>query len=119
MSAGTKTVTVQHASFWYIKDGRHTVALRGDEIEVSAEDFERGDKHDAFAAKGEAVEPVAAALVPTEPVSDFDVTGTADEVLERVGDDPAKAQAALDAENASDKPRKTLVEKLSTIAGQS
>lgn len=41
--------------------------------------------------------------------------GTVEEVLDRVGDDPAAAQAALDAEQAKEKPRATLVEKLQAI----
>lgn len=36
-------------------------------------------------------------------------------ILESVGDDKAKAQAALDAENATDKPRTTLVTSLEAI----
>lgn len=42
--------------------------------------------------------------------------GTVDEVLASVGDDPVLAQAALDAEKASSKPRTTLVDRLSDIA---
>lgn len=42
--------------------------------------------------------------------------GTVDEVLDRVGDDKSKAQAALDAETAKGgKARSTLVEKLRAI----
>lgn len=44
-----------------------------------------------------------------------DEPGTVEEVLAAVGDDPAKAAAALDAEKASAKPRKTLVDKLTGI----
>lgn len=42
-------------------------------------------------------------------------TGTTKEILEWVGDDPERAQRALDAELASDKPRKTLVEPLEEL----
>jgi len=42
-------------------------------------------------------------------------TGTIAEVLERVGDDPDKAQEALDAEESKAKPRAGLVEKLQDI----
>ena len=38
-----------------------------------------------------------------------------DSILGEVGDDKAKAQAALDAENAKEKPRKTLVSKLEAV----
>lgn len=44
--------------------------------------------------------------------------GTAAEVLDWVGDDPARAQAALDAENAQPTPRTTLVSRLETIASK-
>lgn len=40
---------------------------------------------------------------------------TVDEILADVGEDKAKAQAALDEENGRDKPRKTLVEKLTAL----
>lgn len=43
--------------------------------------------------------------------------GNVQDVLDQVGDDPEKARAALDAEQASDKPRVTLVAKLEAIAG--
>ncbi len=56
----------------------------------------------------------AAASKPAKPEGG-PADGTVDEVLESVGDDKAKAQAALDAENAKDKPRKTLVEELEGI----
>lgn len=46
-------------------------------------------------------------------------TETVADVLTRVGDDPDLARAALDAEQASDKPRKTLVDRLTTIAADS
>ena len=45
------------------------------------------------------------------------VVGTAAEVLEAVGADPVAARRYLDAENASDKPRATLIDKLERIAG--
>lgn len=41
--------------------------------------------------------------------------GSVDEVMEWVGDDPDRAQAALDAENESDSPRSTLVQKLESL----
>lgn len=45
------------------------------------------------------------------------VEGKVADILAEVGDDPSKAQAALEAERSSEKPRKTLVEKLEQIAG--
>lgn len=41
--------------------------------------------------------------------------GKVDEVLSNVGNDPAKAALALEAEQASPSPRATLVERLSKI----
>lgn len=42
-------------------------------------------------------------------------TGTVQEVLDWVGDDPGRAQEALDAEQASDTPRTTLINQLESI----
>ncbi|WP_051326000.1 hypothetical protein [Glycomyces tenuis] len=42
--------------------------------------------------------------------------GKAEEVLAWVGDDPSRAQGAIDAEQQREKPRKTLLAKLETIA---
>ena len=63
-----------------------------------------------------------ASLNPEWQPVDSDVTvpsladGNVDAVLAQVGDDPALARVALDAEKASPKPRTTLVDRLSTIA---
>lgn len=56
---------------------------------------------------------------PVEPTAadpDAVLSGTVQEVLDWVGDDPARAQAALDAEEAKEEPRVTLLEKLEPIA---
>lgn len=73
--------------------------------------------------EGEALLPVTAFAVMTgwKPVEEGVAIpsladGKVDEVLAAVGDDPALAAAALDAEKASPKPRTTLVDRLSTIA---
>lgn len=42
---------------------------------------------------------------------------TVPQILNEVGDDPALAAAALEAENQRDKPRVTLTDRLATIAG--
>lgn len=80
---------------------------------------------------GEQAEPVAedftGAQVPAQTVTvgapDVDgealIDGNEDEVLERVAGDEAKARAALDAEQAKDKPRKGVVERLTAIVGSS
>lgn len=51
------------------------------------------------------------------PTAKSPAAGSVDDVLARVGDDPAKASAALTAERARSKPRKTLVSALEAIAG--
>ncbi|RDZ49311.1 hypothetical protein C5C07_20385 [Haloferax sp. Atlit-4N] len=43
---------------------------------------------------------------------------TVKEILDEVGDDKEKAQTALDAENAKDKPRASLVDPLQKILGK-
>lgn len=47
-----------------------------------------------------------------EPEDESVPDGTSKEVLKWVGDDKERAQAALDKENASNKPRSTLVDDL-------
>lgn len=51
----------------------------------------------------------------TEPDAAGPADGTIDEVLERVGEDHELAQAALDAEQAKDEPRKTLIGRLEKV----
>lgn len=57
-----------------------------------------------------------AAQSEAEAVAEDVEDHTIKEVLDEVGDDPVKAQAALDAENATEKPRKTLVAALTKVA---
>ncbi|MFI6813765.1 hypothetical protein ACIBG7_15195 [Nonomuraea sp. NPDC050328] len=53
---------------------------------------------------------------PGDPADgDLDATGTIDEVLAWVGDDPGRAAEAHAAEQAKDKPRSTLLAKLAEI----
>lgn len=74
--------------------------------------------------EGEAVLPVSALHIMTgwEPVDATEVVpvegATVAQVLAEVGDDPVKAAAALEAEQASPNPRSTLVERLSRIQNQ-
>lgn len=99
-------------------------------------------EHDPYAPKSaaSAVEPVEDALEAPETPADgetgVDTDGTADaalegdetpyadvpagttqEVLDWVGDDEAKAEAALEAEYASEEPRENLVEALEELLG--
>ena len=52
----------------------------------------------------------------SEEVAESATELTVGDVLAAVGDDPALAIAALDAENTREKPRKSLVSKLEAIA---
>lgn len=54
---------------------------------------------------------------PEEPPVELDIDATAKEVLAWVGDDPERAAEALDAEQAKDSPRSTLVKQLEKLAG--
>jgi hypothetical protein len=70
--------------------------------------------------EAEAVLPVSALRLlpgwdPVEPAEVVDTAQTVPQVLAEVGDDPVKAAAALEAEQATNKPRKSLVEGLSSI----
>jgi hypothetical protein len=51
------------------------------------------------------------------PPAELDIDGTAADVLAWVGDDPDRAEEALEAEQAKDKPRSTLVKQLEKLAG--
>jgi len=66
-------------------------------------------------------EPEAPAEAPRpESPGDGDeppVDGTIDDLMAWVNDDPARAAAALQAEQAKDKPRSTVVKRLTAIAG--
>jgi hypothetical protein len=65
-----------------------------------------------------AVEPVVTPEQPVEAAQTEELTvpeGSIKNVLAWVGDDRTKAQAALDAENATSDPRTTLVTKLEDI----
>lgn len=52
---------------------------------------------------------------PAPPVEDLTIA----EVVEKVGDDPALAAAALEAESKRDKPRTGLTKQLAGLAGSS
>jgi len=68
------------------------------------------------------VEPLddeaAALLEPPkeEPPAELDIDGTAADVLAWVGEDPERAAVALEAEQAKEKPRSTLVKQLEKLA---
>lgn len=51
-----------------------------------------------------------------EPPAELDIDGVAKDVLAWVGDDPDRADEALEAEQAKDSPRSTLVKALQKIA---
>ena len=54
---------------------------------------------------------------PEGPPAELDIDGTAADVLAWVGEDPERAAEALEAEQAKDKPRSTLVKQLEKLAG--
>ncbi|MFJ5973517.1 hypothetical protein [Streptomyces sp. NPDC093060] len=54
---------------------------------------------------------------PAEPPEELDIHGTAADVLAWVGDDPERAAEALEAEQAKDKPRSTLVKQMEKLVG--
>ncbi|MDT6983755.1 hypothetical protein ACFSUJ_12275 [Streptomyces lusitanus] len=51
-----------------------------------------------------------------DPADDLDIDASVADVLTWVGDDPERAVAALDLEEAKDNPRSTLVKQLTKIA---
>ncbi|MGW4784226.1 hypothetical protein [Streptomyces sp. NPDC004230] len=53
---------------------------------------------------------------PVEAPEELDINGTAADVLAWVGDDPERAETALEQEQAKDRPRSTLVKQLEKIA---
>lgn len=103
-------------------------------IDVNQGDELEGDFADFLVAGGAPVEPAGAAEAPEpaappaddppdnppageEPGGELDISGTAADVLEWVGDDPQRAAEARAAESAKDKPRSTLLQKLDAISG--
>lgn len=61
--------------------------------------------------------PEEAEQEPEEPPAELDIDATAADVLRWVGEDPERAAEALEAEQAKDKPRSTLVKQLEKLAG--
>jgi hypothetical protein len=55
---------------------------------------------------------------PEPADGELDIDAKADDVLAWVGDDPERAEEALEAEQAKDKPRSTLVKQLEKLAEQ-
>jgi hypothetical protein len=67
-------------------------------------------------ADTERADAAEAAAAQAEQAAESTEGGTVAEVLAAVGDDPTAARAALDAEQAKDHPRSTLVARLEQIA---
>ncbi|GFH34295.1 hypothetical protein [Streptomyces pacificus] len=63
-------------------------------------------------------EPENGSKSSDQPPASLEDASTAAEVLDWVGDDPDRAAEALEAEEAADKPRSTLVKQLKKIAEQ-
>lgn len=75
-----------------------------------ATDSSRGSKGESKQPQPE--QPQQQETPPEEEQSSEVPDGTTKEILSWVGDDKERAQAALDKENASSKPRSTLVDDL-------
>ena len=109
-------------------DGYVKLAQRGETIDFSQEEAERGDRLGAFA-----VESLPAAKRPTEAVGEtgikpdstdeeleaFVKDAKVPEVVEAAGEDVAFAQRLLEAENAAtgNDPRKGVAEGLAGVVG--
>jgi hypothetical protein len=72
-------------------------------------------KRDRLSGPQETTKPLPQATEDPEAVP----AGTVPEVLTWVGDDPVRAQKALDEENKNDRPRKGLVSSLTEMVGDS
>jgi hypothetical protein len=72
-------------------------------------------KRDRHSGPQETTKPLPQATEDPEAVP----AGTVPEVLTWVGDDPVRAQKALDEENKNDRPRKGLVSSLTEMVGDS
>ncbi len=72
-------------------------------------------KRDRLSGPQETTKPLPQATVDPDAVPQ----GTVPEVLTWVGDDPVRAQKALDEENKNDRPRKGLVSSLTEMVGES
>lgn len=106
MASKRTSVKIAHASYRYVDpDGRERIALRGETVDIDP------DAYDLHA-------PLGAFVEDEEPEAEAPHPDTVEGVLAEVGDDKEKAQAALDAENAKEKPRSTLVGQLEQILGQ-
>lgn len=87
---------------------------RGDVVDLNIEDARRLVKAGAVKVPG-APDAGTGPSVPPGALGSGTGPTKADDVLAAVGDDPVKAQEALDLENAAAKPRVTLVAKLEAI----
>lgn len=121
MSEKRQSRRVAHASFWFIDaEGRNRVALRGDTVELDADDLKRGEKFDAFEVvapepegepEGEGDQPD-----PEGDEGDDDRAAKIKDVLAEVGDDKTKAAEALEQEKArGESARSTLLAKLQAV----
>jgi hypothetical protein len=103
MSADERTI----ASKYFVHSGGR-VARQGDVVKLSAEDIARGE------ARGSFEEGAAPAAADPDDLDAFVADATADQVVERAGDDPDLAARLLEAEKAG-KNRKTAVEPLEAL----
>ena len=119
-----RTVRIAHFDYTDDAKGRKVFARRGDTVQFSSRDIERGEKIKAFepvSAGGESVQSVD--VVPTEDTLEGLVAWIADErpsvkeVIERSKGSLSTAKLLVEAEKeASDgKPRKGVIEGLAQV----
>ena len=124
MAAKTEKRTIAHALFTYVHPvhGGSGMAFRGDTVDLLADDIERGEKFDAFTDKvGVKPTPQGSTLAgfPAEGDAEQDAwvkSGTIEEIMTAVREDPAIAPKVLKAEERrKDQARKGLLEALASV----
>ena len=103
----------------YLLSNKAPVDPEDDEARELAESLEEDKDEDADGQEQEqpSANPDGSSPSP-EPPGELDIDTKADDVLAWVGDDPERAKHAIEAEQAKDKPRSTLVKQLAKIAGE-
>jgi hypothetical protein len=103
-------------------DGREREARKGQTVELSAEDAERGDADGAFVTAEAAVvgEATIGAASTDEELIEFAKGAKVGEVVEAAGGDAEFAKRLLEAENGAtgNDPRKGVAEGLAAVVGE-
>lgn len=100
---------------------RERIARRGETVDLREQDVKRGEKFGAF--QSDAVETESGLDLSTASSAELaewieSDSPTVQEVVDAAGDDPARAQVLLDAENVAtgNNPRKGVVDGLGAVA---